>query len=170
LKVLHGTAPLQELDAETTLGLLHRCAANEDDHHALRTFTPLISRGFLGLLHHPPTKRRELAQTIALQVTVHPERLEQIASHIAPLVSVKPGSAIEALALSQANRRPVHRLAGSYSKNLWLGVIAFIGAAAAGLVLMAYGARRTLEERGKALAIPRSAALQAPTRVSAPAP
>lgn len=146
--VLHGGRPLQELDTQTTLGLLDRLATSEADRHALRVFTPLVSYGFLGLLHHGAPQRGEIADAIAQRLTVRPERLEQIASHIAPLASVKPGSAIEALALFEARRRPEDSPPQRSRRNLWLGLIVVVGTAIAALVLMAYGARRGLVGRG----------------------
>jgi hypothetical protein len=167
LKVQHGAAPWQEMDAETTLGLLHRCATSEEERRALRAFTPLISRGFLGLLHRSTPERAEIARSIARHVTLRPERLEQIASRIAPLVSVAPTSAIEALALAQGSRRTQARQPPPYNANLWLGVMSVLAATGAGLVLMAYGARRGLVERGAAGAVAPSVAV---SRASAPSP
>lgn len=139
LHVLHGGPPLQQLEPQTTLGLLDRVASNEADRHALKIFTPLVSHGFLGLLHHDARQRREIAQAIAQRLTVRPERLEQIASRIAPLANVKPGSALEALALFEARRRPDHPPPPSSRRNLWLGLIVVLGTALTALALMAYG-------------------------------
>jgi hypothetical protein len=147
LTVLHGARPLQEMDGETTLGLLRRCASSEDDQEAVRTFTPLISLGFLGLLHRDPSERRELAQAIACRVTVQPERLLQLAGRMAPLVRVKSGAAIETLALHQAGRLPTAPSMPTYRRKLWVAVVAIAAAATAGLMLLAYGARRRLEAR-----------------------
>jgi hypothetical protein len=142
LNVLHGEAPLQELDCQTSLGLLDGVASSEADRHALRVFTPLVSHGFLGLLHHGAPQRGEIAQAIAQRLTVRPERLEQIASRIAPLASVKSGSAQEALALFEARRRPDQAPPPRLLRNLWLGLIVLLGTTLTALALMAYGVRR----------------------------
>ena len=147
LKVLHGPGALQQSDAQITLGLLDHCAASEDDRKAVRAFSPLITCGFLGLLQQPAPERAALAHAIARHVTVRPEQLEKIASRIAPLLHVKPTSAIEALALARGSRRTIPSQAVPYNANLWLGVMAILAAAAAGLGLMAYGARRSLADR-----------------------
>jgi len=159
LQVLHGGPPLQDLDSQTTLGLLDGVASSEADRHALRIFTPLVSHGFLGLLHHGPPQRAEIAQAIAQRLTVRPERLEQIASRIAPLASVKPGSALEALALFEARRRPDHPPPPRSRRNLWLGLIVVLGTSLAALALMAYGIHRGSLGRGPS-----------PPKVSLPSP
>ncbi len=150
LHVLHGGPPLQELDSQTTLGLLDRVASSEADRHALGVFSPLVSHGFLGLLHHGAPQRGVIAQEISQRLTVRPERLEQIASRIAPLASVKPGSALEALALFEARRRPSEGPPPRSRRNLWLGLIVVLGTALAALGLMAYGIRRGSMGRGHA--------------------
>ncbi len=149
LNVLHPGPPLQDLDIQATLGLLDRFASSEADRLALRAFTPLVSHGFLGLLHHGAPKRGEIAHAIAQRLTVRPERLEQIASRIAPLAIVKPGSALEALALFEARRRPDDSPPQRSRRNLWLGLIMVVGTVIAALVLMAYGARRGLVGPGR---------------------
>jgi hypothetical protein len=170
LNVLHGGPPLQELDAQTTLGLLNRFASCEADRHALRAFTPLVSHGFLGLLHHGPPQRSEIAEAIAQRLTVRPERLEQIASRIAPLASVKPGSALEALALFEARRRPDDTPPQRSRRNLWLGLIVVAGTLIAALGLMVYGARRGPVGHGHAPGQPSGMATHQAVPPNAPLP
>ena len=148
LHVLHGGSPLEELDSQTTLGLLDRVASTEADRHALRIFTPLVAHGFLGLLHDGHPQRGEIAHAIAKRLTVRPERLEQIASRIAPLARVKTGSALEALALFEARRRPHEAPPAPSRRNLWLGLIVLLGTSIAALGLMAYGIYPGSMDRG----------------------
>jgi hypothetical protein len=168
LSVLHDGPPLQELDAQTTLGLLDRIASCEADRHALSAFTPLVSHGFLGLLQHGVPERHDIAQAIAQRLTVRPERLVQIASRIAPLASVRSGSAMEALALFEARRRPEHPPAQRSRRNLWLGLIVVVGTALAALVLMAYGVRRSLENRRSAPGQPAEMSLERAAEARSP--
>ena len=151
LKVLHGDSALTEMDPQRTLDLLHRYASNEDDRQAVRAFSPLISRGFLGLLHRSAPERKVLAQALAQQVTIRPEALEQIATRITPLLSVTPAPAIEALALAKASRRTIATPSIPYNLNLWLGVTVVV-VAAVGMALMLYGARRGLGARSSSTA------------------